>query len=246
MYNIEYNKIMIELIERKNVFEDYKIIASETAKIQEALFDNAIYSDIEDYNEKIEYKNIFDAIDYKKYNLKYNEKILTCGHNDLKTFTKILFDILLNLFEAIDISELFILVDLKIDFYKYLFNKYKPLVNAYKKLKKITEKMYYTEAFYLNKLSEEIVDIIFWLSRCCPSMNNIIFFDKMERYYLSVCQYGNIHITGLNENFISDEIVNKSGLKIIEGREMDNFSKDQKINGRRLKIYTILILILEE
>ena len=67
-------------------------------------------------------------------------------------------------------------------------------------------------------------------------MNNITFFDKMERYYLNVCHYGNIHITGLNENFISDEILNKSRLKIIEGKEMDNFSKDQKINGRRLKI----------
>ncbi|MDR1284613.1 MAG: hypothetical protein LBJ88_00230 [Campylobacteraceae bacterium] len=42
----------IELIKRKNIFENHKNISSEIAKIQEVLFDNDIYSSIKDADEK--------------------------------------------------------------------------------------------------------------------------------------------------------------------------------------------------
>ena len=227
---------MIELVERRIIFENYKIIASEIAKIQEAIFDNDIYLDIEDENKKIEYKNIFDGMDYKKYPIKYDIKILATGYNEIKIFSNKLYQLLLKLFEKFSITELFILLDLKINYYESLFNKYKRLVRVYKKLQKITIKKFYDEAFYLNRLSEEIVEIIFWLSRCSPQMNNIIIFDKMERYYLNICKYGNIHMTGLNGNIISEEVIKKIGLKIVEGKENDNFTDNGKINGRKIKI----------
>jgi hypothetical protein len=227
---------MVELIERKNIFEEYKIISSEITKFQKALFDNDIYSDIEDVNERIKYKNIFDVIDYETYPLTYNEKILTIEHNNIKTFSKKLYELLLKLFEVIDINDIFILLDLKINFFESLFNKYKPLVKAYKKLEKIIGKKYYDEAFYFDKLSEEIIDIMFWLSRCSPQMNNIMIFDKNERYYLNICKYGNIHIIELNGNNISEESIKEIGFKIVEGRETDNFAVNGKINGRKIKI----------
>jgi hypothetical protein len=227
---------MIELILRKNVFEKYKIMASEIAKIQSDLFDNDIYSQLEGDDEKTEYKNIFDAINYKKYSLKYDVKILTAEYYDIKTFSKKLYEILLRLFEELEINGFFILLDLKINYFDSLFNKYKPLAKAYKKLENIIGEKYYDEAFYLTELSEEIIDIIFWLSRCCPGMNNIMFFDKMERYYLNICQYGNIHLTGINGNSVSEKITKRIGLKSIEGIEKDNFTNDRRINGRKIKI----------
>jgi hypothetical protein len=231
-----YNNSMVELIKRKDVFDNYKIIASEIAGIQKALFDDSIYISIEDDNEKMEYKNKYDAMDYEEETQKYNIKILTIGHNNIKTFTKILYEILSKLFEELEINCFFILADFKINYFDLLYNKYKPLTKAYRKLEESIGIKYYDEAFCLNKLSEEIVDIIFWLSRCSPQMNNIMFFDKKEKYYLNICQYGNIHFTGLNENTVSEKIMNKIGLKIIDGVEKDNFTNDGKISGRRIKV----------
>jgi len=226
----------IELIERKIIFENYKIIASEISKIQKSRFDTELYAEIENENEKIMYKNNFDAVDYKGYSINYDIKILTIEYNDIKIFSNRLYKFLLKLFDELNVNEIFILLDLKIDFFESLFNKYKPLIKAYKKLEKIIGKNYYDEAFYLNKLSEEIVDIVFWLVRCSPQMDNIMIFDKNERYYLNICKYGNIHFTGLDGNNISRDIIDKIGLKVIEGREDDNFTNDGKINGRRIKI----------
>jgi hypothetical protein len=226
----------IELIERKSIFENHKIISSEIAKIQNALFDNDIYSSIEDADEQMEYKNKFDAMEYKKYSFKYDIKILTAEYYDIKTYSKILYELLLKLFNEIDVNDFFVLLDLKNNFFESLFNKYRPLIKSYKRLEKITGKKYYDEAFYSNELSEEIIDIIFWLSRCSPQMNSIIIFDKIERYYLNICQYGNIHFTGLDGNNVSEDIIKEIGLKIIEGKEEDNFTNNGRINGRRIKI----------
>jgi hypothetical protein len=226
----------VELVERKSIFGNHKIIASEIAKTQKALFDNNIYSSIDDDDEKMEYKSKFDAMDYEKYSSEYNIKILTVDYYDIKTFSKKLYESLVKLFEELNINDFFILLDLKINYFDSLYNKYGPLVKAYKKLEKITDKKYYDEAFYSNKLSEEIIYIIFWLGRCSPQMNNIIIFDKVEQYYLNICQYGNIHFTGLNGNNVSEDIIKRIGLKNIEGKEDDNFTNNGKINGRRIKV----------
>ena len=209
---------MVELIERKSIFDKYKIIASEVSKIQKAYFSNDVYSDIELEDEKIEYKSRFDAINYDEISIKYDIKILTINSTHTRSFPKKLFETLLKLFEELDINGLFILLDLKINYYLSLnSNKYKPLVRRYNKLEGITHSKYYDEAFYLSILSEDIVEIIFWLSRCCPYMNTIMLFDKNERYYLNICQWGNIHIVGVNENTIPEKgTFKKIGLEIIE------------------------------
>jgi hypothetical protein len=227
---------MINQIDRKTIFENKKIIASEICKIQKALYDKDIYLSIDNEKEKLEYLNQFDAINYETHPVKANIKTLTINHNEINTFTKKLPEKLLQLFQKINIEGLYLLIDLKFDFFLSAFNKYKPLVNAYKKLEKITGGKYYVEAFHLNKLYiNEIIDIVFWLSRCSPQMNNIIFFDDMERYYFNICQYGNVHLTGINENEITEEKIKELGFKSIERCE-DNFSDDGKIKGRRIKI----------
>jgi hypothetical protein len=227
---------MVELIERNNIFAHYKIIASEVAKIQDSLFDHELYSDIEDDNDKKIYRAAFDALNYEKSQQNYDIKILTIEHNIIKTYSKVLCETISKLFNGIDVKEIFIISGLKVNFFNSLYNKYKPLTNAYKKLEAITNVKYYDEALCLKELSEEITDIIFWLTRCSPDMDNIIIFDKLERYYLNICKYGNIHFTGLNGKKISKEDLAKIGLRCIEGREYDQFSNDGAINGRRIYI----------
>ena len=227
---------MIKLIERNNIFARFKIIASEIAKIQDSFYDHELYSDIEDDNDEKIYRAAFDALNYEKKQQNYDIKILTIENKNIKTYSKVLHGAISKLFNSIDVKEIFIISALKINFFDSLYNKYKPLTNAYKKLEEITNVKYYDEALCLKELSEEITDIIFWLTRCCPDMENIIIFDKLERYYLNICKYGNIHFTGLNGNKISKEVIAKIGLRCIEGREYDQFSDDGAINGRRINI----------
>jgi hypothetical protein len=227
---------MIELIDRKNIFENKKIIASEICKIQKSLYDKDIYLSIDNEKEKMEYLNQFDAVNYETFPVKTNIKTLNISSNEIKTFTKILSDKVLHFFEKTNIEYLFILLDLKMDFFFSTYNKYKPLVNAYKKFEKIIGRKYYNEAFYLKNIYvNEIIDIVFWLSRCSPQMNNIIFFDSMEKYYFNICQYGNIHLIGINESEISEENIKEIGFKAVELCE-DNFSTGGKIKGRKMRI----------
>jgi hypothetical protein len=228
---------MIELIERDDIFANYKIIASKIAEIQKIYYDDDIYSGLEDENERIIYKNIFDAMDHDIFPLNDNEKIFTAeSHMDIRTFPQKIYNLLLHFFEEISVKELFIISALKTNYFMALFNKYKHLVKAYKELEKIVGEKNYDGAFYVSNLTEEIIFIIFWLCRCCPEMDTILIFDKMERYYFNICKYGNIHFTELNGNIISNEILEKIGFKIVNGKEMDNFSEDGIIKGRRIKI----------
>jgi ribosomal protein L14E/L6E/L27E len=56
------DSFMIELIERKNILENKKMIASEVCKIQKAHYDEELYNCYNE-KEKIEYLNHFDVID---------------------------------------------------------------------------------------------------------------------------------------------------------------------------------------
>ena len=128
-----------------------------------------------------------------------------------------------------NIDELYVLVDMKIDFFNSSFNKYKPLVNALNKLNKIISNNHYDEAFIINRnCISEFIGIIFWLSRCDPKMGGIIFFDKMEKCYFNICKYGNIHLFEISKNNITEEKLKEMGFKIIIGKETDNFSTKPK------------------
>ena len=227
---------MVKLIERKDIFSYFKVIASEIAKIQNIFYDHDLYLDLEDDNDKKIYRAAFDALNYEKNQQNCDIKILTIEHNNIKTYSKVLHETISKLFNSISVKEIFIISGLKINFFNSFYNKYKPLTKAYKKLEEITNVKYYDEALCLNELSEEITDIIFWLARCCPDMDNIIIFDNLERYHFNICEYGNIHLTELNGNKISEEVIAKIGLKCIEGEEYDHFSNNETINGRRIRI----------
>jgi hypothetical protein len=110
---------------------------------------------------------------------------------------------------------------MKLDFFASSFNTYKPLTEALGKLKDIVGNDTYMEAFRIGKNDlHEITEIVFWLCRCDPALNGIIFFDEMERYYFNICQYWNVHFTMLGENKMTNEALAENGFRIIgEGDE---------------------------
>ena len=107
---------------------------------------------------------------------------------------------------------------------------------AFNKLRKIVGKNNYMEALIVNKIDiKDIIEIVFWLNRCDPEMDNIIFFDKMEKYYFSICKYGNIHFVEINGNNITKEKITDIRFKVVE-KCYDNFSETGKIKGRKIKV----------
>ena len=84
------------------------------------------------------------------------------------------------------------------------------------------------EALIVNNIDiKDIIEIVFLLGRCDPEMDNILLFDKMERYYFNICKHGNIHFAEINGNNIAKEKMTDIGFKIIE-KCYDDFQRLEK------------------
>jgi hypothetical protein len=84
---------MIGLIERKNIFENKKMIASEVCKIQKIYYDNE--------NERIEYLNCFDIIHYNILPVKNHDRKIGLSINDVNIYCNELPKKLLDLFNRL-------------------------------------------------------------------------------------------------------------------------------------------------
>jgi len=228
---------MIELIERINIFEKKKIIQSVVSETQKIFFDNYIYESIDNEQEKGIYISAFDVLNYAILPLKSNEIKLSVDNIDITIHPNILYQKITKLLDLIDVENLYVLSCLKTDFFNSLrYNKHKPLITAFSKLKKIVGENNYMEALIVNKIYiKDIIEIVFLLSRCDHEMDNILLFDEMERYYFNICKHGNIHFVEINGNNIAKEKIADIGFKIIE-KCYDNFSKTGKIKGRKIEV----------
>jgi hypothetical protein len=228
---------MIELVERVNIFENKKIIQSIVSEIQKIFFDKYIYESIDDERGREIYISAFDVLNYEIIPLKSNEIKLSVDNIDITTHSNILFQKIIKLLDLIDVKNLYVLSCLKTDFFHVLcYNKYKPLVTALGKLREIVGKDNYMEALIVNKMDiKNIIEIVFLLGRCDPEMDNILLFDKMERYYFSICKHGNIHFVEINGNNIVEEKITDIGFKIVE-KCYDEFSETGKIEGRKIEL----------
>ena len=82
-----------------------------------------------------------------------------------------------------------------------------------------------------------MVEVLFWTTRCDPSIPEYIYlFDEKNRFSLSICKYGNIHISEFGTNQIDKKLIDKLDMKIIEGPEWDQFSNEGQIVGREIRI----------
>jgi hypothetical protein len=229
---------MMTLITRNEIVKTKKIIGSELTKMQKAFYNEDIFQIYKDDNEEHLYWEIFDFFDKEVIEYETHNKIIGLNHPDINTFTKELTNQLSGLFQKIGSTELYIISHLKLDFFGNRNNKFKPLVNSYKKLEKIVGQSTYKEAFKfdLNNLSD-FIEILFWITRCDMSVAEYIFlFDKNEKIQIHLCKYGNIHLTEFGKEELKESELTSLGWKIIDGQEFDNFTEEGIIKGRHLKV----------
>jgi len=229
---------MTHLLSRQEIYQSKKIIASEIIKIQQSFFDEELLQSYKDDNEEHLYWEMFDTVTAKPEDYLSHHKILGLNYSDLHTYPQHLSQQLHKLFSFAGINELIILSHLKLDFFGNRENGYDPLIKSYNQLEKITGSNTYKEAFRFNLESlEEWTEILFWISRCDPSVSDYIFlFDPAEKIQFFICKYGNIHFTEHNEEFFTGSVLTKLGWTIIEGQEFDNFTTDGAIQGRQTKL----------
>lgn len=229
---------MIKLIDRKEVVEKSKYIESVISGLQKVFYDedDLIYYETE--TEKNKYKEIFDFIDGREKKVEYFNNIIGINHQDINTFTSEFSIRLESLLTHVGYSEFYILSHLKVDFFENRKNRYKPLVESYRKLEKVVGSKTYKEAFQINiENLKEIVEILFWMTRCDMSIAEYIFiFDKSGKLQLHICKHGNIHLAEYDNHLLTDDILTKYGWKIIDGREIDQFSDSSAISGRKMRI----------
>jgi len=213
------------LVNRLEIVKDKIIIKSILAKIQQDNFEEEILNECDTDEEKKEYVEMFDFINIDISNSKCIDKIIGINPKHEETFTTDLNYKLIELFNSINVEELYILSDLKKDIFGNRSNNYIPLKNAYKRLEKVVNRSTYTEGFKIDLKDLNIfIDIFFWIVRCDPSISQqILFFDKDEKFYFSVCKYGNIHLTEFGVETITKELLLSKGWKIIEDEETDEF-----------------------
>ncbi|MGN6294199.1 MAG: hypothetical protein ACTHMV_15740 [Chitinophagaceae bacterium] len=229
---------MIRLVTRKEIARARMVISSELTRLQKAFHDEEVLQHYKEDNEEHLYWEQFDfiheqAIDYVSIN-----KIIGLGHTNIDTFTVVLAQGLKELFKTIDVHELIIVSHVKLDFFGNRANNFKPLLNSYKLLEQIVGSRTYKEAFMLRLENlPAFVEILFWMIRCDPSVPEYIFlFDKDEKLQLFLCKYGNVHLTQFENEYLTDTALESLGWKVIIGPEVDNFTDDGKIKGRRLKM----------
>lgn len=228
---------MTHLRSRQEIYQSKKIIASEIIKMQQSFFDEELLQSYKDNNEEHLYWEMFDTVTVKPTDYLSYHKILGLNYTDLYTYTQHLSQQLHKLLSFAGITELIILSHLKLDFFGNRENGYDPLIKSYNQLEKITGSNTYKEAFCINLESlEEWTEILFWISRCDPSVSDYIFlFDTDEKIQFFICKYGNIHFTELKEEQLTANVLAELGWTIIEGQEFDNFTTVGSISGRQIK-----------
>lgn len=229
---------MTKFTPRNEIFRTKSIISSELAKMQKEFYDEEMLQYYKDDNEEYLYWEQFDCLKNEEIEYSTFNKIIGLNHSDIDTFVNKLTAKLTELFKSINTNDFIIISHLKLDFFGNRDNKFKPLKNAYIKLEKIVGNTTFKEAFEIDiKNLTDFLEILFWITRCDPSVAEYIFlFDKDEQIQISLCKYGNLHLTEYKNEQLTDDKLKELGWTIIDGQEFDNFTSDGKIKGRQIKV----------
>jgi hypothetical protein len=217
----------MKLIERNQIFETHKNIASLIKGFQKVFFD-------EEYD--TENDEMFDALKLEAEKTNEASFNLMINHRDINSYPKELFEKLKALLEYLNTDKLILISHLKIDFFGNLEHDYEKVINAYKELSKITNSKTFKETIETSVSEiENLVEIFFWLERCDASIPEYIFWhDTKERFCFYLCKYGNIHFVDFtNGKLITDDELKKIGFIVNE--DYDQFSIDGRIENRQLK-----------
>ena len=224
---------MIELIDRKKIFESAQNLTFEIAHIQNDMFEDD--PDLfESEQDRIEYGEMFDLKDLKPKKVNKFYKVISFDHSELQTYTPRLTNILLEFLKELQVDKLFVISHLKLNFFgANLKHSYTPIKKAYKKLENIVKSRNYDEAFAIDREDlTEFIEIAFWIERCDASAPEFIFFhDVKDRFSFYLCKEGNIHIIEYNKEIITPTILQNNKLYQVEERCLDKFGNG-KIEGR--------------
>jgi len=229
---------MVTLTSRKDISSTKKIIGSELAKMQQAFFDEEVSQLYKNDNEEELYRERFDCIQNEIVNYNTFNKIIGLKHHDINTYTTELSIKLSDLFKVIGAEQIIIISHLKIDFFGNRDNTFELLESAYSRLEAIVADDTFKEAFVIDiKSLPDFINILFWIIRFDPVAAEYIFlFDDKEQVEISLCKYGNGHLTEFNEERLTEDKLVDLGWTIIKGEEHDNFTGDGKIEGRQIKM----------
>lgn len=205
-------------ITRKQVFEQYVVIASLIADFQRQFFDP-------EYNDAN--NPMYDALHYPNTGeeLYYDNFITLLPHDDIHLYPDDLATCLRQLLSDLGCEELLILSFMKMDLFGNTAHQDKELVQAHQFLAQHTGTNSYDEAFVfsLDRL-EEWIDSFFWLSRLDPSLPEFVFFvDTKQRFCFYICNRGNLHWLLLSADIpLSDTLFREHGFVV--GPDVDQFS----------------------
>ena len=236
--NLNIFELMIKLISREEVFENFPKISSVISVIQKQMYE---WDDINLYETEEEKKEFFEnydavSLDYPQQNFTY--KTLTLNHSDLSSFTEKLSERLVMLLIESGVKELMLISHLKMNLFGNLENDYPPLAEAYHDLEQIIGNTDYREAlsFSLDDLPK-MINIAFWMERCDPAAPEYMYFaDSENKLAFYLCKDGNVHFITFWDNLITNELLDYSGWEIVDGRCYDNFTDDGVIEGRIFKL----------
>lgn len=224
---------MIEHITRKFVFDNYKAITSVIVDIQKSMFDSDPL--FEDGDDGKWYTEMNDAIHIPVNDIKKHYSVVSFDHSDIDTFTIALSEKLTKLLTKLNVSELIIIADLKLNFIGNPSNRYQPFQKAIKKFKNITKNLEYEEAFKISLTDlPSLIEIVFWIERCDARAPEYIYFsDANETIAFSLCKSGGIHIIEYGKEIVFDEVIESLDMYFVNGRCEEKFSSGSKIEGRR-------------
>lgn len=222
---------MINLIERKLVFEKYKNITAEIAEMQRAFFyyDDANNLDIIYYNDLFDIKETYlDEIE-KFY------KVISFEHNNINTFPQQLALKLVGLLAALNVNEVIIISHLRMGLIGNQKSNHPLLKELFIKFQQITGDLEYKGAIQTNLESlPQLLEIIFWIGRYDTSAPEFIFFhDKDEKIAFYLCKDGNVHTIAFKHNILSEKMLIKYDWKFVNGQCFNKFSNSNKIEGRK-------------
>jgi hypothetical protein len=224
---------MIELITRQFVFDNYKVITSQIVDIQKAMFDSDPL--FENGDDGKWYTEMHDALNIPVSDIKKYYSVVSFDHGDVSTFTIALSEKITMLLTKLNVKELIVIADLKLNFIGNPDNKYQPFQKAIKKFKDITPNLEYEEAFKISLTDlPTLIEIVFWIERCDARAPEFIYFsDVNETIAFYLCKSGGIHIIEYGEEIVFDELIENLDMYFVNGHCDEKFSDGSAIEGRQ-------------
>jgi hypothetical protein len=225
---------MVTPINRLDVFKSNPNITSAIYELQKMRYTDALTGEFESDADKAAYFEMFDAIDLDIEPIEKFNSIISLDHTDVNTFVNALNRRIGSLLASLDVSDLFIISDLKYNIFGALKNNYPPLKKALQKTKKLLPDLRYNEALRIDLQDLPLfIETFFWIERVDPSAPEFIYFADVNcRFAFNICKYGYIHFTEFENEIIDDEVLKPHGLYFADNCDV-KFFESKSISGRQ-------------